>query len=454
MTTTHSFLAGADARLRTTYDAADLGPESVHLVVTSPPYPMIAMWDEAFIGMNREIEPCLSEEGESGCGKADSPDCGREAFELMHRELDKVWRELYRLLVPGGIACINIGDATRSIDGVFRLFPNHARIISACLEAGFDMLPEVLWRKPNNSPTKFMGSGMLPPRAYVTYEHEYILIFRKPGERKLTSPADRSRRNRSAYFWEERNAWFTDLWEFTGTRQKTDRAGRGDSAARRSTAGGFPSETADADDAAVVDGQGSLFSNLEEPPTPSFSELRERSAAYPLELPLRLINMYSLQGDTVIDPFGGTGTTMQAAVVAGRNSVLLEYEAALIDLASSGVRDIVELGGRLVSERLSRHEDFIAEYQKRGKTPKYSNETYDFPVITRQERGLRFPVPEEIRQVTSQGSDAPGSDVQGSGGMESLRWEIRYDADGGTEDAGSRSPGLKGAGPNDAGEEN
>jgi modification methylase len=411
MTTTHSFNAGADARLRTSYDAAGLGPESVHLVVTSPPYPMIAMWDEAFIGMNREIESCLGEEGDSESGAR--PD-GRTAFELMHRELDRVWRELFRILVPGGIACINIGDATRSLGGVFRLFPNHARIISACMDAGFDMLPEVLWRKPNNSPTKFMGSGMLPPRAYVTYEHEYILIFRKPGERKLTSKTERSRRNRSAYFWEERNAWFTDLWEFIGTRQETARsqksaAGQGDAAravAAARTAGS---------DSAAEEGQGSLFSDLEESPSPSLSDLRSRSAAFPFELPYRLINMYSLQEDTVLDPFGGTGTTMQAAMVSGRSSVLLEYEAAFADVAAYGMRDIVGLGGRMVRERRTRHREFLAEYEKRGKTPKYINEFYGFPVITRQERALQFPVSAEIRELP------------GSGGADSVsRWEVRY----------------------------
>ena len=79
-----------------------LSDNSVDLVVTSPPYPMIAMWDEVFAKQNPEIRKALSE------------DNGKSAFELMHCQLDRVWKELFRVMKPGGIACINIGDATRT----------------------------------------------------------------------------------------------------------------------------------------------------------------------------------------------------------------------------------------------------------------------------------------------------------------------------------------------------
>ena len=87
---------------------------------------------------------------------------GLFAFELMHIELDKVWNEVFRVLKEGGIACINIGDATRTINKNFQLYSNHSRIINHCTKIGFSALPMILWRKQTNAPNKFMGSGMLP----------------------------------------------------------------------------------------------------------------------------------------------------------------------------------------------------------------------------------------------------------------------------------------------------
>ena len=141
-----------------------IADESVALIVTSPPYPMIQMWDEIFSSQNKKIAHALSN-GE-----------GVLSFELMHKELDKVWDEIYRVLKTGGFACINIGDATRTIAGNFCLYPNHSRILQYIQQSGFSILPDILWRKQTNAPNKFMGSGMLPAGAYVTLEHEYILI--------------------------------------------------------------------------------------------------------------------------------------------------------------------------------------------------------------------------------------------------------------------------------------
>ena len=189
MATTHRVTVG-DAR------ELALPDESVELVVTSPPYPMIEMWDDLFA----DLVPAAGEALDSGDGEA--------AFEAMHDALDAVWTELERVLVPGGIACINVGDATRTVGGRFRVYPNHARITDAFEGLGFDPLPDVLWRKPANSAAKFMGSGMVPPNAYVTLEHEYVLVFRK-GARRSFEPGS-TRRYESAFFWEERNRWFTD----------------------------------------------------------------------------------------------------------------------------------------------------------------------------------------------------------------------------------------------------
>ena len=211
--------------------------QSVDLVVTSPPYPMIQMWDEHFNAADSLI------------GEAIAQSNSAVAFERMHQCFDPVWRALLRVLKPGGIACINIGDATRSIDGHFQLFANHARVISSLISLGFQHLPSIIWRKPTNAPTKFMGSGMLPPGAYVTLEHEYILIFRKGGKRTLSQDHEKLARRNSAYFWEERNAWFSDIWtDLRGTAQLLDQNGG-----------------------------------------------RMRSGAFPLELAYRLINMFSAE---------------------------------------------------------------------------------------------------------------------------------------------------------------
>ncbi|MDY6970154.1 MAG: DNA methyltransferase, partial [Spirochaetota bacterium] len=127
--------------------------ESVDLIITSPPYPMIQMWDDLFCSLNPEIYQTLKKKN------------AKVSFELMHQELDKVWDELFRVLKPGSFACINIGDATRTIGTNFQLYSNHTRIISHFNKIGFDTLPVILWRKQTNAPNKFMGSGMLPSGA-------------------------------------------------------------------------------------------------------------------------------------------------------------------------------------------------------------------------------------------------------------------------------------------------
>src|SRR4029079_11532235 len=117
--------------------------------------------------------------------------------------------------------CIDVGDATRTVGGRFRCYPNAARITSTVMRLAFDPLPAIVWRKPTNAPNKFMGSGMLPPGAYVTYEHEHVLIFRKGSKRAFASAAEKAARHRSAYFWEERNVWFSDVWtDLVGARQE------------------------------------------------------------------------------------------------------------------------------------------------------------------------------------------------------------------------------------------
>ena len=97
-------------------DMSMLESESVNLAVTSPPYPMIRMWDEIMSNQSHKVKKFLSEEN------------GSEAFEEMHKELDKVWAECFRVLKKGSFLCVNIGDASRTIGGKFQLFSNHSRI--------------------------------------------------------------------------------------------------------------------------------------------------------------------------------------------------------------------------------------------------------------------------------------------------------------------------------------
>lgn len=319
-------------------DMSEIKSDSIALVVTSPPYPMIEMWDDCFCGQDARI----TEDLQNGQGAF--------AFERMHHILDQVWHEVDRVLIPGGIVCVNVGDATRTVNGVFQMFSNHNRIISAFHNMGYCVLPDVIWRKPSNSPNKFMGSGMYPAGAYVTYEHEYILVFRKGNKRIFT--ADKEMRQKSAYFWEERNVWFSDLWEIKGTKQEfAKKAGR------------------------------------------------KRSAAFPFEIPYRLINMYSILGDTVLDPFAGTGTTLLAAMASGRNSIGVDIEPAFAGFSVSALQLEPQLLNQHTEARLQTHQQFIKSLSQEQQEKCYQNENYPFLVKTRQEVKAFFPIISESRPV-------------------------------------------------------
>ena len=229
----------------------ELTDESVALVVTSPPYPMVSIWDGFF-------------QKESA-----------NSYDEMHNYLNQIWKELNRVLLPGGIACINIGDATRTNKGVFHLYPNHSRVIEAFERLGFVTLPYILWKKPTTKPRykgkgAFLGSGFLPPNAYVTLDMEYILIFRKGGLRAF--PPKDPKRYHSKFTKKERDLWFSQVWTVPGTRQ-------------------------------------------------SHKDLERRVGAFPEEIPRRLIRMFSIEGDLVLDPFLGSGTSLKCAMDLDRRFV-------------------------------------------------------------------------------------------------------------------------------------
>ena len=322
----------------------EIPDQSVQLVVTSPPYPMIEMWDGLFEQQSPGVADALKAKDRLG------------AYEAMHRVLDSVWNEVYRVLAPGCFACINIGDATRTIDGHFMLYPNHARILTHMISLGFTPLPEIIWRKQSNAPNKFMGSGMLPAGAYVTQEHEYILILRKGGKREFKGAEPKKQRQESAFFWEERNCLFSDVWTgLLGTRQTLDD-----------------------------------------------KEVRKRSAAYPFELPHRLITMYSLKEDTVLDPFFGMGTTMLAAMAAGRNSIGYEISQGFDEVIKARTKDIIAISKEKIYTRLENHVAFVKDQLEKGRKFKYINGHYLFPVITNQEKNLLINEPETLREKNAQ----------------------------------------------------
>ena len=313
-------------------DMSAIADASINEIITSPPYPMIEMWDEILASQNATFADAMND------GAVDV------AFESAHQELDKVWKECYRVLTPGGFLCINIGDATRTIKGEFRLFNNHSRIVKACLDLGLNNLPNIIWRKQTNAPNKFMGSGMLPGGAYVTLEHEYILIFRKGSKREYKKEELKLARKNSAYFWEERNVWFSDVWDLKGIKQK------------------------------IVN-----------------SETRDRSAAYPFEVPYRLINMYSQYGDTVLDPFFGLGTTMLAAMTSGRNSIGFEIDDKLKTsiedrLKSFSITDF----NNVIKNRFDRHTEFVKARSLEKGPLKHCNNNLGSDVMTSQEEELEF----------------------------------------------------------------
>ncbi|XDD49038.1 site-specific DNA-methyltransferase [Leptospira sp. WS92.C1] len=305
-----------------------LSSETVDLIVTSPPYPMIEMWDELFFSFGEKITESF---------KSDP----KLSYERMHLELDKVWRECFRVLKEGSFLVINVGDATRKTNLGFQIFMNHARIVQSCNQIGFQSLPGILWRKQTNSPNKFMGSGMLPSGAYVTLEHEHILIFRKGNKRKFESKMDKLSRAESAFFWEERNLWFGDLWDFKGKKQGLD-----------SQAG------------------------------------RDRSAAYPLELANRIILMYSLKGDVVLDPFLGTGTTMLSAIGNCRNSIGFDLDPNLLQNQFQNLSSLPEELNTISEKRKINHDLFVETRLKEGKNFLHFNSNLQTPVVTNQEKFL------------------------------------------------------------------
>jgi DNA modification methylase len=259
--TTHQLSIG-DAR-----DLSGVADQSVHLVVTSPPY-----WT---------LKKYAGSKGQLG---------DVESYENFLIELDKVWAECKRVLAPGGRICCVVGDVCipRKRYGRHLVMPLHADIQVHARKLGLDVLTPILWHKVANGVTEAEGNGAgfygkpYQPGSIVKNDIEHILFFRKGGEYRKATPLQKAL---SMLTKEEMQSWLRSIW--------TDIRG-----------------------ASLRDGH---------------------PAPYPVMLAERLITLFSFAGDTVLDPFAGTGSTTVAAISTGRNSISYDIEPSYVAMARENI---------------------------------------------------------------------------------------------------------------------
>jgi len=253
----------------------------VHLVVTSPPYWNLKRYNEN----PRQLGHV-------------------EDYEQFLAELAKVWRHVFRVLVPGGRLVCVVGDVcvARKRFGRHLVFPLHADICVICRRIGFDNLNPIIWHKIANASyevsngSKFLGKPY-EPNAIIKNDIEFILMQRKPGGYRQPTAQQRVE---SRIMKEEFEEWFQQMWHLTGASTK------------------------------------------------------EHPAPFPLALADRLVRMFSFTGDTVLDPFAGTGTTLVAALRAGRNSIGVEIDPAYCRQAARSLRGLA--GDLFASAKLTLEE--------------------------------------------------------------------------------------------------
>jgi modification methylase len=253
--TCHRLING-DAR-----DLSFLSDESIHLVVTSPPY-----WNLKRYNENPDQLGHVND------------------YESFLNELEKVWREVFRVLVPGGRLVCVVGDVcvSRRKFGRHLVFPLHSDICVLCRKIGFDNLNPIIWHKIANASfevengSKFLGKPY-EPNAIIKNDMEFILMQRKSGGyRKPTE----TQRKLSKIDKRDFNTWFQQIWNITG------------------------------------------------------ASTRNHPAPFPIELASRLVRMFSFQGDTVLDPFCGSGTTMVASLKYERNSIGIDIDPEYCRMAA------------------------------------------------------------------------------------------------------------------------
>jgi site-specific DNA-methyltransferase (adenine-specific) len=215
-------------------------------------------------------------------------------YELFLSELDRVWKECARVLVGGGRICCVVGDVCipRKRAGRHYLVPLHSDIQVRARRLGLDCLQPILWSKIANGVTEAEGNGAgfygkpYQPGGIIKNDIEYILFLRKGGEYRTTPMLQKAL---SMLTREEMKAWQRSIW-------------------------------ADLRGASTRDGH---------------------PAPYPVEVAERLIKLFSFAGDTVLDPFAGTGSTSQAAIITGRNSIANEIEPAYVGIAQERIAKIL-----------------------------------------------------------------------------------------------------------------
>ncbi|MCX6340556.1 MAG: site-specific DNA-methyltransferase [Candidatus Aureabacteria bacterium] len=253
--TTHRLIQG-DAR-----EMSYIPNESIHLVITSPPYWTLKRYNEN----PRQLGHV-------------------SGYEQFLNELQKVWTEVYRVLVPGSRLVCVIGDVclSRKKFGRHVVVPLHADVCVMCRKIGFDNLNPIIWHKISNAAfeandgSKFLGKPY-EPNAIIKNDIEFILMQRKPGGYR--KPTEEQRRL-SKIGKNEFNEWFRQFCTLTGASTKN------------------------------------------------------HPAPFPLELANRLVRMFSFWGDTVLDPFCGSGTTMLAAMRCHRNSIGVEIDREYCRMAA------------------------------------------------------------------------------------------------------------------------
>ena len=243
-----------------------LEDESIHLVVTSPPY-----WNLKEYAPNRRQLGRISD------------------YRRFLDNLDRVWAECLRTLVPGGRVCVVVGDVcqSRKKHGRHRVVPLHADILRRCDDLGFEPLAPIIWHKIANASLEANGRGAFlgkpyEPNAIIKNDIEFILLLRKPGYRHPT----RAQRDLSVIDPSDHKKWYRQVWA------------------------GVPG-----------------------------ASTRHHPAPFPSEIPRRLISMFSFVSDTVLDPFVGTGTTLAAAKSLSRSSIGYDIEEMYCRLAKKALKE-------------------------------------------------------------------------------------------------------------------
>jgi DNA modification methylase len=213
-------------------------------------------------------------------GKVGQIGYGQTLHEYL-KDLYRVWEECFRVLKSGRRLCINIGDqfARSVIYGRYKIIPLHAEVISQCEKIGFDYMGAIIWQKKTTMNTTggavVMGSYPYPPNGMIEIDYEFILVFKKPG--KIENVLKEIKEN-SKLTKEEWKEYFAGHWGFGGEKQIN------------------------------------------------------HEAMFPEELPKRLIKMYSFIGDTVLDPFVGSGTTVKVALELKRNAIGYEINENFLEI--------------------------------------------------------------------------------------------------------------------------